>query len=188
MLKLKIEEKLGIFAGIEEIEIPSSFIRELLEENVPLALGSNTEKARSEIIIAPILLEIRKFENKNISIFSGVDFTVDEKQELKGTCDFIISLSKEQLFLDAPVVTIVEAKKENILEGIPQCIAEMKAAQLFNERKNNSINTIFGIVTTGNNWKFLKLIGDTIHIDLDEYHIKETKKILGILHFMCSTN
>lgn len=187
-LHLEIRDQPRLFDDIPEIEVPEVFTRELLDDNVPLALANNTEKARSELIITPVLLEIRKLKNKKISFFSGIEFNIDEQQELKGTCDFIISLSEEQFFLNAPVVTIVEAKKENITAGIPQCIAEMKAAQIFNERKENPLETIYGVVTTGSNWKFLKLKGNEVSIDLEEYHIKELRKILGILHFMCRKN
>ena len=38
----------------------SDFLKQLLKEFVPLALAMNTEKARSELIIAPILVEVRK--------------------------------------------------------------------------------------------------------------------------------
>ena len=38
----------------------SEFLNQLLKEFVPLALAMNTEKARSELIIAPILVEVRK--------------------------------------------------------------------------------------------------------------------------------
>ncbi|MHC5721878.1 MAG: hypothetical protein ACYTX0_60140, partial [Nostoc sp.] len=95
---------------------------------------------------------------------SGIDFTVDLTQGLNGNCDFIISRSSELLILNAPVVTIVEAKKENINAGLGQCVAEMLAAKLFNEREGNNIETIYGTVTTGTNWKFLKLIEQVIEI------------------------
>lgn len=134
-LSIKTEHKVGLFSDIDPIGISEMFYREMLEDIVPLALSNNTEKARSELIISPVLLQLRKLENKKISLFSGIDFNVDEEKGLKGACDFIISLSDQQLFLDAPVIALVEAKKENIIQGIPQCIAEMKAAQIFNERR-----------------------------------------------------
>ena len=97
-----------------------------MRENVPLALASNTGKSRSEMIIAPILIALRKYLNNQISLFSGIDFTVDSAQGLNGNCDFIISRSPELLIINAPVVTIVEAKKENINTGLGQCVAEMQ--------------------------------------------------------------
>ena len=185
LLGIRIEHRASLFSDIESAEVPESFYHEMQEDIVPLALANNTEKARSELIISPVLLQLRKIENRKISLFSGIDFNVDEERGLKGACDFIISRSAEQLFLDAPIIALVEAKKENIVQGIPQCIAEMKAAQIFNEKRKNSINTLFGIVTTGIHWQFLKLDDDLTSLDLEQYYIKELGKILGILHFMC---
>ena len=87
----------------------------------------------------------------------------------------------ELLIINAPVVTIVEAKKENINAGLGQCVAEMIAARMFNEREGNNIQTIYGTVTTGTNWKFLKLINQVVEIDLTDYYINNIGKILGIL-------
>ncbi|BAZ30677.1 hypothetical protein NIES4074_31390 [Cylindrospermum sp. NIES-4074] len=177
---LTISDKIDIFASIPEVECPA-LLAEILRENVPLALASNTEKSRSEMIIAPILIAVRKYLNNQISLFSGIDFTVDPAQGLNGNCDFIISLSPELLIVNAPVITIVEAKKENINAGLGQCVAEMLAAKLFNEREGNNIQTIYGTVTTGTNWKFLKLIGQVVEIDLSEYYINDIGKIIAIL-------
>jgi hypothetical protein len=177
---LIISNKIDIFASIPPIEYPP-LLAEILQENIPLGLASNTGKSRSEMIIAPILIAIRKCLNNQISLFSGIDFTVDAPQGLNGNCDFIISRSPELLIFNAPVVTIVEAKKENINAGLGQCVAEMLAAKLFNEREGNNIKTIYGTVTTGTNWKFLKLIGQVVEIDLGEHYISDIGKILGIL-------
>jgi hypothetical protein len=177
---LTISDQIDIFASVDEVECPP-LLAEVLRENVPLALASNTEKSRSEMIIAPILIAVRKYLNNQISLFSGIDFTVDSAQGLNGNCDFIISRSPELLILNAPVVTIVEAKKENINAGLGQCVAEMLAAKLFNEREGNNIQAIYGTVTTGTNWKFLKLIDQVIEIDLSEYYINDIGKIIGIL-------
>ncbi len=177
---LTISDKIDIFPSVHEVECPP-LLAEVLRENVPLALASNTDKSRSEMIIAPILIAIRKYLNNQTSLFSGIDFTVDSVQGLNGNCDFIISRSPELLILNAPVITIVEAKKENINAGLGQCVAEMLAAKLFNEREGNNIQAIYGTVTTGTNWKFLKLIGQVIEIDLSEYYINDIGKIIGIL-------
>lgn len=177
---LTISERSDIFKEIPEL-IPSNFLQETLRDNIALALGSNTEKARSELIIAPILVELRKQLNYQISWFSGIDFSVDASKGLNGSCDFIISRSPELLFVSSPVMTIVEAKKENILAGLGQCVAEMLAAQIFNKNEGNEIPVIYGAVTTGTNWKFLRLSGQAIEIDLLEYFINDVGKILGIL-------
>jgi hypothetical protein len=177
---LTVNEASGMFADVPEAEC-SDLLVTILGENVDLAVAINTEKARSEMIISPVLLEIRRKFKGQISLFSGVEFTVDIQQGLNGFCDFIISSSKEQLFVRAPVITLVETKNENLKSGLAQCIAEMVAAQLFNERQGNEIKSIYGVITIGTIWQFLKLQDKVISIDLSEYYIKDIKKILGIL-------
>ena len=176
---LKIERRVELFPAVEPVS-PSPLLREILEENLPLALEIDTEKARSELIVAPILVEIRKQFNRQISIFSGSEFTVDKTKGLNGRCDFILSHSAEQLSITAPVVTMVEAKDDNIKSGIPQCIAEMVAAQIFNEQKNNQIESIYGCVTTGSLWKFMKLTENTVEIESTEHFIGNIESILAI--------
>ncbi|MBC6454425.1 MAG: hypothetical protein GDA43_15500 [Hormoscilla sp. SP5CHS1] len=176
---LKIERRVELFPAVEPVS-PSPLLREVLEENLPLALEIDTDKARSELIVAPILVEIRKQFNRQISIFSGTEFTVDKTQGLNGRCDFILSHSPEQLSVTAPVVTMVEAKDDNIKSGIPQCMAEMVAAQIFNEQKNNQIPSIYGCVTTGSLWKFMKLAENTVEIESREYFIGNIESIIGI--------
>ncbi|WP_016950197.1 hypothetical protein [Anabaena sp. PCC 7108] len=177
---LTINEKTDLFADTPEIE-SSEVLAAVLKTTVPLALAINTEKARSEMIIAPILIEIKNKFSEKISLFSGVDFNVEPEQGLNGICDFLISKSSEQLFITTPVITIVEAKNENIKLGLGQCVAEMIAAQLFNQKEGNYIDSIYGVVTTGNMWKFLQLQEQLIYIDFSEYYIKDINKILGIL-------
>ncbi|HBW87905.1 MAG TPA: hypothetical protein DEG17_03160, partial [Cyanobacteria bacterium UBA11149] len=149
---LTLQERVELFQSIAPIS-PSALLTETLAENLQLALEIDTEKARSELIVAPILVELRKHFNREISLFSGTEFNIDKTKGLSGRCDFIISHSSEQLMVTAPVATIVEAKNDNIKSGIPQCIAEMLAAQLFNQQKNNNIPCIYGIITTGSIWK-----------------------------------
>ena len=177
---ITIDEEADLFATVEPIEI-SEKLTNTLEETTELALAINTEKARSEMMITPILLEVRRKANYQISLFSGTDFNVDIERGLNGYCDFVISRSREQLTINVPVLIIVEAKNENIKGGLGQCAAAMLAAQLFNEQEGNEIKTIYGAVTTGDIWKFLKLEGTDIFIDLNNYYIQELNKILGIL-------
>ena len=177
---LLVEEQSDLFAGVEPIP-PSDFLARTLAETVELALAINTEKARSELIIAPLLLELRRRSNGCISLFSGTDFNVAPEQGLNGFCDFILSRSREQLTINAPVAIVLEAKNEDIKGGLGQCGAAMLAAQLFNQEESNEAKTIYGAVTTGDIWKFLKLAGDRLFIDLSNFYIKDVDKILGCL-------
>jgi hypothetical protein len=181
--ELRIEENRDLFSAIRPIEI-SPLLRQILEENVPLALAIATEKARSELIIAPVLLEARRRVDGAISFFSGVDFTVDPRRGLTGVCDFLLSRSPEQLAIEAPAIVIAEAKKEDMTAGIARCLAQLVAARLFNEQSGSGDETVYGVVTTGNNWKFLRLERDVAQVDLAEYYIKEVGRIVGILTAM----
>ncbi|ABG51234.1 conserved hypothetical protein [Trichodesmium erythraeum IMS101] len=177
---LNLVEFQGKFNNYPEI-FPSKIIQELLKEYIPLAVAIGSEKARSELILAPILVDIKKQLNNQISIFSGIEFNVNPDQGLNGFCDFIISRSTRQLIIEAPVITLVEAKNDNLKSGFSQCIAEMLAAQLFNKRKGNNINKVYGVVTTGTVWQFLELESETIIVDLEEYSLNNLSKIFGIL-------
>jgi len=181
--QLVLNERTDLFAQVAEIGI-SDYLSLTLKENVPLALAINTEKARSELIIAVVLVELRKMLNYQISLFSGVEFNVDPQRGLNGVCDFIMTRSPEQFFISAPVMVVVEAKNENIKGGLGQCIATMLAARLFNTQEAQPISTVYGAVTSGSVWKFLQLVDSTAYIDLEEYHINNAGKILGILMHM----
>ncbi|AFY32601.1 hypothetical protein [Calothrix sp. PCC 7507] len=179
-LGLNLEETRNLFQSTEEVQ-PSDLLKRLLDENLSLATAINSEKARSEFLIAPMLSEVRRQLNYHISLFSGTEFNVNPAQGLSGFCDFILSASSEQYFISAPVVTIIEAKNENIIAGLGQCAATMVAAQIFNQRAGNEIPVIYGAVTSGTAWRFLTLEQSTLCIDSVEYYIKEVKKVLAIL-------
>jgi hypothetical protein len=181
-LNLTIEE-MDIFSETPSVEISNAF-DDLLKENIPLALAINTEKARSELLIAPVLVEFRRMLKHRVSLFSGVEFNVDAQKGLNGVCDYIISASSRQILMTAPIINIVEAKNENIKSGIPQCLSEMYAAKLFNTEKGTTVPYIYGIVTTGSSWKFMYLQENRVTIDSMEYFIDNIQKIMGILIYM----
>lgn len=183
--QLIIIDQAELFPNIEPVN-PSQLLQETLAENLPLALGIDTEKARSELIVMPVLVELRRLFNRQISLFSGREFNIDSSVGLNGTCDFIISHSSQQLSVKAPIFTAVEAKNDNIRSGIPQCIAEMLAAQKFNEQENNNIPCIYGAVTTGSLWKFIRLEATTVYIELKEHFIENIASLLGILYNIVS--
>jgi hypothetical protein len=167
---------------------PSPYLAEYLEKSLPLAIALSTEKARSEMLICPILIEVREILHQQISLFSGVDFTVDSAIGLNGVCDFIISRSPEQILVEAPVAVIVEAKKDDLNAGLGQCVAEMVASQKFNQEQQQPVNTIYGAVTTGSLWRFLKLEQQNVTVDLTEYPVPPLDRILGILVTIVSAN
>ncbi len=176
---LELLENTRLFPDVHPVT-PSNLLLTLLEDNLPLATAINTEKARGELIIFPVLLEVKRQTNNQISVFSGKEFTVDLEHGLNGTPDFLISRSKEQFFITAPVMTLVEAKNQDINSGLGQCGAEMVAAQIFNAKSNKSINIIYGCVTTGALWRFLRLENHNLYIDKVELPLEPVERLLGI--------
>jgi hypothetical protein len=182
-LGIMVVEDQDLFASVPEISI-SEYLSATLQYNVPVALAVGTEKIRSELIIANVLLEVRRLMDDQISFFSGINLDIDKQKELNGFCDFVISKSPEQYYLNAPLIAIVEAKNEYIGGGLGQCIAEMFASQIFNAQEGRPLPKAYGAVTTGNMWKFLKYENNIAYIDLPEYHIVNPGKIVGILAAM----
>ena len=184
---ITIQERVGLFADVAEVKY-SEFLGETLKYNIPLALAIATEKAKSEAIILPILIEIKKQLQNQISIFSGKEFNVDPEKGLTGFCDFLISNSPSQLIIEAPVAILVEVKNDNLNSGLGQCLAEMIAAQMFNQARGKNITTVYGSVTTGSLWQFMRLTENRLEVDLDEYFLKNVGKILGILRSFLDIN
>lgn len=177
--KIPILSREPLFSETEAVEA-GRLLTETLADNVPLALNINTEKARSELMVCPVLVEVRRLLERKISLFSGIEFNVDDTLGLNGYCDFILSNSPDQVFLESPVACVVEAKNERIRSGYAQCAAEMIAAKMFNERHGIDVPHILGAVTTGSNWKFLKYENGSVFVDFDEYLISQVSHILGI--------
>ena len=175
----------GIFSDVDPVA-PSAHLATALERNVPLAFAMGTEKAKSELIVSAVLVELREHFDRGISFFSGIDFNVDSENGLTGVCDFLVSLSSSQFLLESPAIILVEAKRDNLTIGLGQCVAEMVAAQRFNTERGNDIPCVYGATTSGIEWVFLKLEEKKLQLDMAAYTIERCDKILGILASMVS--
>jgi hypothetical protein len=174
----------SFFSDLEPIA-PSDYLKQALIRSKPFQT-TGSEKARSEFIIAPILLELRYLKNNSISVFSGEEFTVDKDLGLSGICDFLISQTGNELIIEAPVIALVEAKKGVLKDGWGQCVAEMVAAKKFNENRGKSIKRIYGIVTSGSLWHFFQMKEDVVFLDPNEYSLAPVDNLLAILDWMVS--
>jgi hypothetical protein len=170
------------FPKLEPTE-PSDVLQTYLRRGIPV-VSSGSEKARSEGIIYPVLLEIRELLEEQISLFSGKDFSIDASVGLSGVVDFILCRSPNVLALAAPAVVVVEAKKVDISSGYGQCVAEMVAMQRFNAAKGQPIGAVYGSVSTGTQWRFLQLIAQEVTIDLQDYPLPPVADILAKLLWM----
>ena len=178
---LRRREVTRLFADVRPL-VPTPWLEQTLAEGIPLASAINTEKARSELLIMPVLLDVRRHFPGQASLFSGVLFDVDPARGLTGFVDFLLSRSASQLVLTAPVAVIVEAKNDNLPSGLGQCLATMVAARCFNTRAQTGVTRILGAVTTGTRWQFVQLKGEDVAIDLHEYALEShVAQILGIL-------
>lgn len=187
--KVKQDFHLSTVEGVrffpDSIErITPSFRLQGILEDLAWAIAVDTEKARSEVIINPILLEVRRIFNSSISVFSGEEFNVDASIGLNGVCDFLLCRSPEQLTVEAPAIVIVEAKKSDLKSGLGQCIAEMVAAQRFNQAREQPLTAIYGTVSSGTQWRFLRLEGQIVTIDLIDYPLPPIETILSFLVWM----
>jgi hypothetical protein len=173
----------NLFANVTGVPARAAAL-ETLKFGTELALTINTEKARSEWLIAPILSEFWGRYGGRISLFSGTEFKADPANGLTGFCDFIIGRTPQLPRIHAPVAIIFEAKRDNIMDGLGQCIAGMVGIQRFNKREGTSVDPVYGCVTTGSIWKFLRLAGSAVTIDSTEYSLTQVDKLLGIFTYM----
>lgn len=181
----RVEKDLHLEVVVEKIDwqfeliAPSEWLLKSLEKGEKNAFVS--EKVRSEFIVAPILSAAQEISNYEVQTFSGQTLNVEPSLGLTDECDFILSKTKPTPTLRSPIVSLVEAKKNDVELGLGQCIAQMFAALIFNWQNNDSeFQTVFGCVTTGETWQFLKLQEKIAIVDSERFYLSEVEKILGV--------
>jgi hypothetical protein len=175
------EKSEKLFGGIAGIN-PSDWLTFTLTNSLKIAFTS--EKSRSESIVSPVLLETRIRNHDSFAIYSGARLDVNFELGLNGECDFILSKTIQSDEIQAPIFCLVEAKDNDIKMGIPQCVAQMVGAQLLNKTEEKAIPIIYGCVTTGEVWRFIKLEENTFWVDEDRYYLDDLPHILAIIQFI----
>ena len=132
----------------------------------------------------PILIELRNRNAKYFTIYSGEMLNIDE--ELKGECDFILSKDTGSFEINAPIMQLVEAKRNDIENGIAQCAAQMIGAQKYNAQRKYITNEIYGCVTTGDDWLFMRL-EKNLEIDTKKYYLGNLAELLGVFQKIIDT-
>lgn len=180
-----IEQNFGIYNKRQPLFldiIPQKVSKQLLNAlGLAEELPVRSEKAKSEMIVVPILVELRNLTNKFFTIYSGEYLNVDETKGLKGECDFIIAKDTGSFNINVPILQVLEAKKHDIEVGIPQCAAQMIGAHLYNQQKGLDLEKIYGCVTNGDTWQFLKLEQNLISIDIKKYYLGNLEELMGVL-------
>ncbi|WP_395094493.1 hypothetical protein [Armatimonas sp.] len=173
------EDRQALFPDVTPVA-PSAWLEESLRYGLPLAEGG-LEKARSEFVAAPILLEIAKRHQGTVTLHSGRMLNVDKKRGLAGECDFLLAQGRVPQVLRRPILSVVEAKKDDVMDGLGQCVAQLVGARLWNQQEDADADTLYGCITTGTAWLFVLLQGQTIIVDNETRYINELATILGIL-------
>lgn len=168
----------ALFPEIGTLE-PFDWLVHVLNKGKDLAILS--EKARSEFIVAPMLMACRELFQEKIHVFSGIQLEAAPEQGLNGECDFILARTASSFALQGPLMVVLEAKKNDIEEGLGQCTAQMLGARIYNEKDQSPVPVIYGCVTTGENWQFLKLEGLDLLLHPQRLRIEETGKLLWFL-------
>ncbi len=179
-----VEENAIFFTDIAAIQ-PTDVLLKALRRAGMIALFS--EKARSEGIVLPILLEIHELNTEKFSVYSGAVLNADDSRQLNGECDFILSSGRQSFEIETPLFCLIEAEDNDIEKNIPQCIAQMEGARIYNEKEGKFLEVIFGCVTKGTEWQFLKLEGKTCFIDKKRYYINDLPALLGVLQKIIDT-
>jgi hypothetical protein len=179
-----LEEKHGLqtnirpfFPSIVPIAPSDLLLQQLaLAEKFPL----RNEKMKSEYLIVPVLSFVKVTNENFAQLFSGENLSADRKLKLNGEVDFIWVGKPNALELQKPIISLCEAKKGAIEDSLAQCAAQMYGARVFNQKKKNNIFDIYGCVSSGTDWQFMKLEGQTIWKDTKTYTLSNLPELLGV--------
>jgi hypothetical protein len=162
-----------LFVGVPDWPL-NDFQRQWLQRGELITNTNSTKKARSEFLIAPLLLMLHFRDQHPIRIYPGHELTVDAANDLNGVCDFIISRGPQSRYVQAPILAIIEAKNALLTSGYGQCIAVMVAArELILKAKMPNASVAYGCSSMGIDWYFLHLAGDQTIIDSQLYFISQ---------------
>jgi hypothetical protein len=174
----EIGAKLFIPSQIKAIE-PSEKLKSDLAEAEFITLS--TEKAVSERLVAPVLVEIAKL-NDFVQIFSGEIIVADKSKGLNGELDFVFSRRPWTRKPENPLLCVTEAKLGLINSGVDQAAAQMLGLRIFNQNNGHDDEQIIhGAVTDGTSWRFLKLEGTDLFLDMHVYSTEKLPLLLGVL-------
>lgn len=175
---VKVRGVRSLFTDVPPIE-PSPWLLESLARANNIGFGS--EKSRSERLVSPVLMELSNLNQDNFAIISGANLDVDASRGLNGECDFILSFTRLQDLVQAPIFCITEAKKQDVELGTAQCAAQLIGATQLNQQAQHSIPTLYGCSTTGLEWRFLRFEDNVFVVDETRYLVNEPAKLLGVL-------
>lgn len=90
-LGVSVQTGLDLFGHIPAVAVDAA-LQALLRRQRGLATTINPEKARSELLVAPVLTETWRLGAGPIALYPSVTFDVDPATDLTGVCDNTIYL------------------------------------------------------------------------------------------------
>ncbi len=165
----QVTKKFGLRARLTPLfeAVPLQPASEWLLKSLEIAYKApaSTEKAKSERLVSPILMEVVQWFEKNVTLFSGEEINISSTDDLSGPCDFFFGLYPLSPYMETPIISIAEAKDEDLEWGVAQCAAQLYAAHLLNQQEGKEIPVLYGCATDGVEWQFLKFEGNVFYIE-----------------------
>ena len=179
-----LEEKYGLaynrrnfFTDIKPIQASDFLLQQLeMAKQFPL----RNEKMKSEFLVVPVLSFIKIRNEDAVQLFSGENLPANRKEKLNGEVDYIWVGKPYVDELQRPIISVCEAKKGSIEDSLAQCAAQMYGARVFNQKHKKNIETIYGCISTGTEWQFMHLEGQTIWKDTKIYSLANLPELLGV--------
>ncbi len=175
-----------LFSHVDPVAVRPDFSQHL-QPGIDLARAIDNEMAKSAFIIAPVLLELREMMGRSFGLFTAIELSADVSRGLTGFCDYLLTKSPVQMVARGPLVTIIEAKNDNIHSGLWQAIATTYSLGLINRNEGHPVKAAYGAITTGNMWQFIRVDETTVTFDSTQYLISDLGKIFGILKHIIET-
>lgn len=158
---------------------PSPWLKETLEKGSSLFnLG---DKAKNEFYIAPMLLECRERFQRRVQIFSGHLMDVDAASGLAGRVDYLLTFGGNRYDTSMPAMIVRQAVKCDLVNNLGPCIAQMVAASRVAEKAKKPVPFVYGCVTSGESWLFMKLLDGEVQIDPRLIQLGDVNALLGYL-------
>jgi hypothetical protein len=161
---------------LEFTAITASAAFQLHQERMQVFDLQRSEEGKKILIDAILIEAIQSF--KRLKIWKGMSL---ESEVAHGAADYLVT---ENLgYFEAPLLCVIEAKKDDFEQGLAQCLVELQACQQTNHAIARSID-VFGIVTNGSTWQFYKSMPSGEVYESLPYAVSELSSILGILHIL----
>ncbi|MBC8154676.1 MAG: hypothetical protein H7Z72_17400 [Bacteroidetes bacterium] len=181
---LELKEQFGLTDTVGSLfaELPPVEPGELLTTQLKRAfkLPLRNEKAKSELVVSPVLLELIDRNSDFFTFYSGENLPADRLRGLVGECDFMISRNTGSFAINMPILAIIEAKRDNLEAGVDQCAAQLYGASLINHGLGHPVPVYYGCVTNAREWLFLKFQHDHYTIDNKRYQLDRLPELLGV--------